>query len=235
MIYRLLRVDPAREQRWNVYAIALLAFSLVSFLAVYALQRVQGSLPFNPTNMPGVAPLGAFNVAGQLHDQHELAVVQRRADDEPPHPDGRPGGAELRVGGRRHGRRRRDHPRHRPARPAHARQLLGRPDPHDAAHPAAALVRRRHPAVARRRRAELPRLTPTPRRSTAPSPPRSPSRSPAARSPARSRSSSSARTAAGSTTSTPPTRSRTARRSPTSSRRGRSSSSRSRSSSRTAC
>ena len=63
VIYRLLRVNPQREQRWNVYAIALLAFSLVSFLAVYALQRFQDSLVFNPTNMPAVAPLGAFNAA----------------------------------------------------------------------------------------------------------------------------------------------------------------------------
>ena len=63
VIYRLLRVNPQREQRWNVYAIALLAFSLVSFLAVYVLQRFQDSLFFNPTNMPAVAPLGAFNAA----------------------------------------------------------------------------------------------------------------------------------------------------------------------------
>ena len=63
VLYRLLRVDPQREQRWNIYAISLLAFSVVSFLAVYALQRWQGGLVFNPTNMPGVAPLGAFNVA----------------------------------------------------------------------------------------------------------------------------------------------------------------------------
>jgi len=62
-IYRLLRVDPEREQRWNVYALSLLAFSLVSFLAVYALQRLQGVLPFNPTGVDSVAPLGAFNVA----------------------------------------------------------------------------------------------------------------------------------------------------------------------------
>ena len=40
-----------------IYAIALLAFSLISFLAVYALQRFQDSLVFNPTNMPAVAPL----------------------------------------------------------------------------------------------------------------------------------------------------------------------------------
>ena len=63
MLYRLFRVDDTREQRWNVYALSLLAFSFVSFLAVYAQQRLQGSLVFNPTNMPGVAPLGAFNVA----------------------------------------------------------------------------------------------------------------------------------------------------------------------------
>jgi K+-transporting ATPase ATPase A chain len=62
-IYGVLRVDPRREQRWNIYAISLLAFSMSSFLAVYALQRWQGGLVFNPTNMPGVAPLGAFNVA----------------------------------------------------------------------------------------------------------------------------------------------------------------------------
>jgi K+-transporting ATPase ATPase A chain len=62
-IYRVLRVNPQREQRWNVYAIALLAFSLLSFLAVYGLQRFQDSLPFNPTNTPAVAPIGAFNVA----------------------------------------------------------------------------------------------------------------------------------------------------------------------------
>jgi potassium-transporting ATPase potassium-binding subunit len=62
-LYRLLRVDPRREQRWNVYAIALLGFSFVSFLSIYLLQRLQGSLPFNPTGMPAVAPLGAFNVA----------------------------------------------------------------------------------------------------------------------------------------------------------------------------
>ena len=62
-IYRLLRVDERREQRWNVYAISLLAFSVVSFLFVYALARFQGSLLFNPTNMVAVPAFGAFNVA----------------------------------------------------------------------------------------------------------------------------------------------------------------------------
>jgi K+-transporting ATPase ATPase A chain len=63
VIYRILRVDPQREQRWNIYTISLLAFSVFSFLAVYALERWQGGLFFNPTNMPGVYPTGAFNAA----------------------------------------------------------------------------------------------------------------------------------------------------------------------------
>ena len=62
-IYRLARVDPNREQRWNVFALALLAFSVVSFLAVYALQRLQGSLPLNPSGRGAVTPWGAFNVS----------------------------------------------------------------------------------------------------------------------------------------------------------------------------
>jgi K+-transporting ATPase ATPase A chain len=62
-IYRVARVDPAREQRWNVYALSLLAFSAVSFLFLYAMQRLQGSLPFNPTDMVGVTPGLAFNTA----------------------------------------------------------------------------------------------------------------------------------------------------------------------------
>lgn len=63
MIYRACRVDPRREQRWNVYALALLAFSLVSFIVIYAVQRLQGHLPLDPTGVGAVSPQGAFNVS----------------------------------------------------------------------------------------------------------------------------------------------------------------------------
>ena len=63
LIYRVCRIDSKREQRWNVYAVALLAFSLVSILILYALQRLQGNLPFNPTDRAAVTPWGAWNVA----------------------------------------------------------------------------------------------------------------------------------------------------------------------------
>ncbi len=63
LIYRLTRVDEKREQRWSTYTISLLAFSLMSLLAVYLFQRFQTHLPFNPTSATAVNPAGAFNVA----------------------------------------------------------------------------------------------------------------------------------------------------------------------------
>lgn len=63
LIYRICRVDPDREQRWTVYAYSLLAFSAVSFVCLYALQRLQGSLPFNPSGVGAVVPHLSFNTA----------------------------------------------------------------------------------------------------------------------------------------------------------------------------
>jgi K+-transporting ATPase ATPase A chain len=63
VVYRICGIDAKREQRWNVYATAFLAFSLVSVLLLYAMHRLQGVLPFNPTDRPGVSPMGSFNAA----------------------------------------------------------------------------------------------------------------------------------------------------------------------------
>lgn len=62
-VYRIGGIDDRREQRWSVYAVSLLAFSFVSVLVVYALLRLQGGLPFNPTDRSGIEPWGAFNAA----------------------------------------------------------------------------------------------------------------------------------------------------------------------------
>jgi len=62
-IYRMCRVDPEGEQRWSVYTLSLLAFSVVSVLFLYALLRLQGHLPFNPDNQKGVGPALSFNTA----------------------------------------------------------------------------------------------------------------------------------------------------------------------------
>ena len=63
LVYRLCRVDPGSEQRWTVYAFAVIAFSAVSFLLLYGLMRLQAVLPFNPTDMPAVTDHVAFNAA----------------------------------------------------------------------------------------------------------------------------------------------------------------------------
>jgi potassium-transporting ATPase potassium-binding subunit len=67
VIYRLTRVDAAREMHWTEYAIAMLLFSVVSMLVLYLLQRLQHLLPFNPQQLPGVDSAAftasAFNTA----------------------------------------------------------------------------------------------------------------------------------------------------------------------------
>jgi K+-transporting ATPase ATPase A chain len=62
-IYRVMRVDPDREQRWPMYTMALLAFSLVSFVLLYVLLRTQSLLPLNPQDLVAVPPALSFNTA----------------------------------------------------------------------------------------------------------------------------------------------------------------------------
>jgi K+-transporting ATPase ATPase A chain len=56
-------VDPAREQDWFAYTLAMLAFSIAGFLVLYGVQRLQGLLPLNPRGFDGVAPDLAFNTS----------------------------------------------------------------------------------------------------------------------------------------------------------------------------
>ena len=61
--YRLAGVDPAREQDWYGYAIAMVVFSVAGFLSLYALQRLQNFLPLNPRGFDAVPPDLAFNTS----------------------------------------------------------------------------------------------------------------------------------------------------------------------------
>ncbi|MCC6405596.1 MAG: potassium-transporting ATPase subunit KdpA, partial [Planctomycetes bacterium] len=62
-LYRIGGVDPAREMTWRQYALALLAFQLVGVVALYALLRLQGSLPLDPAGFAGTTPDLAFDTA----------------------------------------------------------------------------------------------------------------------------------------------------------------------------
>src|SRR5689334_6575609 len=65
-IYRLCGVDEKQEQTWTQYAFALLAFSAVTLLATYGIQRLQHLLPFNPQKLGAVEPYLAFNTAASF-------------------------------------------------------------------------------------------------------------------------------------------------------------------------
>src|SRR5262249_46295581 len=55
-IYRLCGIDPQAAMGWKTYALALLLFNTLGGLAVYALQRLQLWLPFNPQHFVNVSP-----------------------------------------------------------------------------------------------------------------------------------------------------------------------------------
>jgi potassium-transporting ATPase potassium-binding subunit len=62
-LYRLSGVDETAEQHWVGYAIAVLAFTFAGFVSLYALQRLQAMLPFNPAGQSAVGQDLAFNTS----------------------------------------------------------------------------------------------------------------------------------------------------------------------------
>ena len=63
LIYRLAGVRTDDEMDWKRYAVAVIWFSLIGVLFVYALQRLQGFLPLNPQDLGAVSPDSSFNTA----------------------------------------------------------------------------------------------------------------------------------------------------------------------------
>src|SRR5499427_1422186 len=65
-IYRLAGIDPEEDQPWTRYTAALLVFSAVSMLVTYVALRLQGHLPLNPFQRPGVVDRQAFETAASF-------------------------------------------------------------------------------------------------------------------------------------------------------------------------
>ena len=61
--YRLAGIDPAKEQNWRQYALAMLLFQIATVVATYAVLRLQGALPMNPRALAGLSPDLAMNTA----------------------------------------------------------------------------------------------------------------------------------------------------------------------------
>ena len=66
LLYRLIGKQASVEMGWKRYAVALLVFNLLGLLAVYAIQRAQGTLPLNPQGFTAIAPDLAFNTAASF-------------------------------------------------------------------------------------------------------------------------------------------------------------------------
>ncbi|WP_327169265.1 potassium-transporting ATPase subunit KdpA [Streptomyces subrutilus] len=64
-IYKAIGANPAAEMRWPAYLRSVLAFSAVSVLFLYALQRLQGSLP-GSLGFVSIDPDQAFNTAASF-------------------------------------------------------------------------------------------------------------------------------------------------------------------------
>ena len=62
-IYAICGVDEKQEQHWVTYAVAMLFFTAAGFVTLYALQRLQGVLPFNSAGQSAVEQSLAFNTS----------------------------------------------------------------------------------------------------------------------------------------------------------------------------
>ncbi len=66
LVYRLCGVSEDAEKRemtWTTYAGAMLLFNVAGVFALYAIQRLQASLPWNPDGMGAVSPDLSWNTA----------------------------------------------------------------------------------------------------------------------------------------------------------------------------
>ena len=123
---------------WKRYAASVLVFSVVGFLLLYLLQRIQGWLPGGPEGMGNVEPDLAFNTAvsfvtntnwqaygGETTMKYVTQMVGLTVQN-------------FVSAGHRHSGGDRAHPRLLPPLDRPAGQLLGRPDPRRALRVAAA-------------------------------------------------------------------------------------------------
>ena len=66
LVYRLMRVDGRKEQDWKSYGGTVLVFSVLFFLVLYAIQRLQGHLFLNPDHLKGVPAHLSLNTAASF-------------------------------------------------------------------------------------------------------------------------------------------------------------------------
>ena len=89
LFYKLSGVKEDEEQGWLSYGLAMLTFSVAGFIVLYALQRLQAVLPFNPQHLDPVVARSRLQHVGEFRDQHQLAILCARDHHELFDSDGR--------------------------------------------------------------------------------------------------------------------------------------------------
>ena len=62
-VYKVMRIKKEEEMSWKKYAVSVLIFSGIGLIFLFLLQLLQGVLPGNPQNLPGVKWDLSFNTA----------------------------------------------------------------------------------------------------------------------------------------------------------------------------
>jgi K+-transporting ATPase ATPase A chain len=87
-LYALCGVDPSRRTSIGRPTPSPCCSSdAAALFLLYALQRLQDVLPFNPAGHGGGSAGARLQHGGELHHQHQLAGLRRREHDELPEPD----------------------------------------------------------------------------------------------------------------------------------------------------
>ena len=75
-VYWCCGVDENEEQHWLTYAVAMLLFSIVGFVTLYALQRLQVVSAVQSAGPERGRAEPRLQHLGQLRHQHQLAVLR---------------------------------------------------------------------------------------------------------------------------------------------------------------
>ena len=62
-IYRVSGVKADEDMNWKTYAVAAMVFNILGLFVVYAVQRLQAFLPFNPQGLGAITPDSSWNTA----------------------------------------------------------------------------------------------------------------------------------------------------------------------------
>ena len=88
-IYRICGVDASKDQSWIEWTVTMLIVNAASLVILYAMQRLQKFLPFNPNGFGAVSPDSSWNTAVSFTTNTNWQGYSGEIHDVALHADGR--------------------------------------------------------------------------------------------------------------------------------------------------